>query len=147
MSAAAVTNLSLSGPFRALVRVKTRSCRTTTVQLALSHRGTPHWRSAVTFEIRQTRCQSTRNAHEPPPPKPSATAAILRMFGGSFRNLLGTFRSQRLKAAFRQNPEELVLALVMCVTVPIIMNMSEVLISFKSRRLCWPRRLFCPTIL
>lgn len=34
------------------------------------------------------------------------------MFGGSFRNLLSTFRGQRLKAVFRQNPEELVLALV-----------------------------------
>lgn len=149
MSTSAATTLSLSGPIRALVRVQTRSCQTATVHLSLSHRGTRHWRSTFTFEVRQKRCQSTaRNARgTPPPPKPSATGAIFRMFGGSFRNLLSTFRGQRLKAVFRQNPEELVLALVMYAPISTTLGLSNSLTPLKSRRLRWHHRLCSPTVL
>ncbi|TPX15717.1 uncharacterized protein E0L32_000051 [Thyridium curvatum] len=47
----------------------------------------------------------------PPPPRPSFGRLLLRVVGGSFRNLFSAFRGRNLKTLYRQNPEELVLAL------------------------------------
>ena len=74
--------------------------------------------------VRQARFQSTASTggndgqnKQPPPPPPriSPGRLLARLVGGSFRTLGNVFRPTSLRLLYRSNPEELVVALVMCV--------------------------------
>ncbi len=78
--------------------------------------------------FRQARFQSTASTggndgqnKQPPPPPPRIPPGRLlaRLVGGSFRTLGNVFRPSSLRLLYRSNPEELIVALVMCVNSPL----------------------------
>lgn len=71
------------------------------------------------LQLLQKRRQSTssgKKATEQQPPMPPSKLILRALRQGlSFRPLFNAFRGQSLRALFRQSPEELIIALVLCV--------------------------------
>jgi len=128
--------------YQLATRRASSSCRTSTLLHSTRYLG-PHaqlntqvaqyhrlqWqRAAVVLKLRspQTRPQSTSSRKQepdgqrqrpPPPPKPTFRQILVAVLGGSLRNLRNSLHGQSLRTLFRQNPEELILALVWYVTM------------------------------
>lgn len=88
--------------------------------------------ASITFHTRQRRWQTSKsssrpgqqeqqeqqgqqNENEPPRPKPTVAQILRAIFRGSFKNLRDSFRGPNLRAAYRQAPEEFVLAVTILV--------------------------------
>ena len=83
--------------------------------------GTPSTGALVLYRTQQSRYQSSspdkRSARQNPPTPTPSLGEILRALrdGLSFRPLLSSFKGQSLSSLYRQSPEELVMALILCV--------------------------------
>lgn len=97
------------------------------LHLPLQLHGATRQRWSVVFVLanaRSARNQSTSASGQkpdrnPPPPRLSARL-LLRALRQSLGNLGSTFRGQNLRILFRQNPEELIIALAVCVQLAIL---------------------------